>query len=103
MPKLLNFTLDGKAIRLTGYLNDEDKPVYEAELLHEYDGKALTIDELLRFAKALSADAEEWGGLLHRFPEERFSNDIITEFDKTWGGEVDVQAQGRDAGGGDAE
>lgn len=103
MPKLLNFTLDGKAIRLTGYLNDEDKPVYEAELLYEYDGKALTIDELLRFAKALSADAEEWGGLLHRFPEEKFSNDIITEFEKTWGGGSDVQAQGCDAGGRDAE
>ena len=103
MPKLANFTHDGEAIRLTGHLDDNDKPVYLVELLHEYDGRTLTLEELLSFAKALQKDASEWGGLLCRFPEETFTNPIIASFENAWGGEAHDQAQGCDASRGDAE
>jgi len=101
--RLLNFTREGETISLTAYLNEENKPAYEVEFLHEYEGKVFSSEELLAFAQALGRDVESWGGLLHRFPEETFDDASIAEFEETWGGGRSDQAQGCNAGRRDAE
>ena len=92
MAKLRKFVLEGEAIIVSGRLNNEGKPSYSVELKHI---GALTSEELLEFAMALSHDAEAWEGILHRFPEEQFTYSVLAKFEEAWGGKpngVRVQA-----------
>ena len=86
MARLRKFVLEGEAIIVSGRLNNEGKPSYSVELKHI---GALTSEELLEFAQALSHDAEAWDGILHRFPEEKFTYGVLAEFEESWGGKAD--------------
>lgn len=86
MARLRKFELEGEALIVTGRLNNEGKPSYSIELKNI---GALTSEELLEFAKALSHDAEAWEGILHRFPEEQFTYSVLAKFEEAWGGKPD--------------
>lgn len=90
MAKLLNFTLEGEALRITGFLSG-GRPVYTVEFMDEFtvggmEPKELSFEELHRFASAVLEDVDGWNGILHRFPEDKFTNPVIDSFQKAWGG-----------------
>lgn len=79
MAKLKNFTLDGEALRLIAYEDHHGVKHYDLEILPEFSRKALTGDELLKFANAIREDVEQWGGVINRCAGE-FTNKTLFEF-----------------------
>ena len=63
MAALKNFTLEGKALRLTAYEDHHGVKRYEADILPEFDRRDMSGADLMRFALGLKEDVEEWGGL----------------------------------------
>lgn len=89
MAKLRNFTLEGEALRVTGFLED-GRPVYTVEFMDDFtedlEPKELTFEGLRQFAVAILKDVDKWSGMLHRFPEDKFTHPVIDSFQKAWGG-----------------
>ena len=60
MAKLRNFTLDGDALRVVAYTDQHGVQRFNVEILQEFQDKALTKDQFLRFVENLINDVCEW-------------------------------------------
>lgn len=80
MAKLKNFTLDGEALRLIGYKDQNGADLYDLHLADAYDRRGLTREELLAFAMGIIGDVG-WGGLLHVCADD-FMDETLKAFQK---------------------
>lgn len=83
--KIMNFTLEGKALRLTGLVR-KGKTLYQIEMKDEETNNLLTYGQLCDLHRRLIEDICEWDGIL----ADRFTGacgcDVVLDFEKTWKG-----------------
>lgn len=87
MAKLRNFTLDGDALRVVAYTDQHGVQRFNVEILQEFQDKALTKEQFLKFIANLAEDVCEWDGPFHKTSDGEMTNGLIRTFLK--GGEQD--------------
>lgn len=87
MAKLRNFTLDGDALRMVAYTDQHGVQRFNVELLQEFQDKALTKEQFLRFVEGLIEDVVDWEGAFHMTTEGEMTHGLVRGFLK--GGEPD--------------
>jgi hypothetical protein len=80
MAKLRNFTLDGDALRVVAYTDQHGVQRFNVEILQEFQDKALTMDQFLRFVENLSGDVCEWDAPFHMAATGEMTNGLISGF-----------------------
>lgn len=83
MSRMREFTLEGEALVITARTGFNGKPYYTADILEKFGGK-LDFSRMLELSRALYKDVAQFDGVMHRYTENRFTCDILQDFEKHW-------------------